>query len=74
MLLRKKLKDNHLAWIGFGQMCLVLGLGSQAVFHPTADFWAGFLNGLSGAFVGVSIVFNVRGAYLVGKKHREGAL
>jgi len=70
MLLHKRFGNNHLAWIGLGEMFLVIGLVAHALIHPTTDFAVGFFNGLSGACIGVSIVFNTRGVYLVGKKSR----
>jgi hypothetical protein len=32
--------------------------------HPPTDFWQGFVYGVSGALIGLSIVFNLRGLLL----------
>jgi len=47
--------------IGAGMFCLATGIVAQRFIHPPTDFWQGFVAGLTGALIGLSIVFNVRG-------------
>jgi len=54
--------------ISFGMFCLATGIVAQRFIHPPTDFWQGFVAGLSGALIGLSIVFNVRGLMLRRKK------
>ena len=63
MLLRKRLHDPQ-ALMGAGGFCLVTGIVAQRVIHPPTDFWQGFVYGLSGMLIGLSIVFNLRGLML----------
>jgi hypothetical protein len=63
MLLAKRLTHpNH--WIAAGQLSLVAGIALQRFLHPPADFWQGFVAGLSGVLIGLSIVLNLRGLTL----------
>jgi hypothetical protein len=63
MLLRNRLHDPE--WlIRAGMLCLIVGLFAQRFIHPPADFWQGFVAGLSGVLIGLSIVFNLRGLSL----------
>ena len=48
----------------FGMMCLAVGIVMQRFIHPPTDFWQGFVAGLSGTLIGLSIVFNLRGLAL----------
>ena len=63
MILRKRLRDPG-ALIAFGTTCLAAGIVAQRFIHPATDFWQGFVAGLSGLLIGVSIVFNMRGLVL----------
>jgi hypothetical protein len=63
MLLRRH-TDNPQAFFVTGQLLLVVGLAGQAVVRWSSDPWAGFLAGLSGALIGASIFFNMRGLVL----------
>ena len=63
MILRNRLKDPG-ALIAFGMTCLAAGIVVQRFIHPATDFWQGFVAGLSGMLIGVSIVFNMRGLVL----------
>jgi len=50
--------------ISFGMACLTIGIVAQRFIHPPTDFWQGFVAGLSGMLIGLSIVFNMRGLML----------
>ena len=63
MLLKYRL-HNPSALITAGMTCLVVGIVTQRFIHPPSDFWQGFVAGLSGSLIGLSIVFNVRGMVL----------
>ena len=63
MILRKKLRDPQ-AMITAGMTCLAVGIVAQRFIHPPTDFWQGFVYGVSGALIGLSIVFNLRGLIL----------
>ena len=63
MLLRNRLHDPQ-AMIGAGMFCLAAGIVAQRFIHPPTDFWQGFVAGLSGVLIGLSIVFNLRGLVL----------
>jgi hypothetical protein len=63
MILRKRLHDPG-ALIAFGTTCLAAGIVAQRFIHPATDFWQGFVAGLSGMLIGVSIVLNMRGLIL----------
>ncbi len=63
MLLKDRL-HNHSALITAGMTCLAVGIIAQRFIHPPSDFWQGFVAGLSGVLIGLSIVFNVRGMVL----------
>jgi hypothetical protein len=63
MILRKRFRDPQ-AMINAGMLCLILGLFMQRFIHPPTDFWQGFVYGVSGALIGLSIVFNLRGLIL----------
>jgi hypothetical protein len=66
MLLRNRLHDPD-KMIRAGMLSLIVGLFAQRFIHPPADFWQGFVAGLSGVLIGLSIVFNIRGLVL----HRQ---
>jgi len=68
MLLRNRLQDPD-KMIRAGMLSMVVGLFAQRFIHPPADFWQGFVAGLSGVLIGLSIVFNIRG--LVLHRHRR---
>jgi hypothetical protein len=63
MFLRKRLHDPQ-AMISVGMGCLAVGIVAQRFIHPPTDFWQGFVYGVSGALIGLSIVFNLRGLML----------
>ena len=63
MFLRNRLHDPQ-SMIGVGMFCLATGIVAQRFIHPPTDFWQGFIAGLSGVLIGLSIVFNVRGLML----------
>ena len=50
--------------ISAGMFCLATGIVAQRFIHPPTDFWQGFVAGLSGMLIGLSIVFNLRGLSL----------
>ena len=63
MFLRNRLHDSQ-SMIGAGMFCLATGIVAQRFIHPPTDFWQGFVAGLTGALIGLSIVFNLRGLML----------
>ena len=63
MLLRNRLYDPQ-SMIGVGMSCLAVGIVAQRFIHPPTDFWQGFVLGVSGSLIGLSIVFNIRGLVL----------
>jgi len=63
MILKNRLHNPN-TLIATGQLCLVIGIFAQRILHPSTDFWQGFIAGLSGVLIGLSIVFNVRGLVL----------
>ena len=66
MLLRNHLHDPDIM-IRAGMLLLIAGLFAQRFVHPSNDFWQGFVWGVSGSMIGLSIVFNIRGLVL----HRQ---
>jgi len=71
MLLRNHLHDSD-KMIRAGMLSLIVGLVAQRFIHPPADFWQGFVAGLSGALIGLSIVFNIRGLVLHRQRRANG--
>ena len=63
MLLKNRLHDSQ-SMISVGMACLAVGIVAQRFVHPPTDFWQGFVAGLSGLLIGLSIVFNLRGLML----------
>ena len=63
MLLRSRLCDPDIM-IRAGMACLVVGLFAQRFVHPPGDFWQGFVSGISGLLIGLSIALNIRGLVL----------
>ena len=63
MFLRKRLHNSQ-AMINAGMICCASGLLAHRFIHPPTDFWQGFVAGLSGMLIGLSIVFNMRGLML----------
>ena len=53
MILRKRLKDPKLM-IRIGAACLLLANLSRWFLHPTADFWQGLIDGMTGTLFGIS--------------------
>ena len=68
MLLRNRLHDSR-AMINAGMGCFAVGIVAQRFIHPPTDFWQGFVYGVSGALIGLSIVFNLRGLTLRRRYH-----
>ncbi len=66
MILRHRLRDPQ-TMTGVGMLCLATGIVAQRFIHPPTDFWQGFVWGVSGSLIGLSIVFNIRGLVL----HRQ---
>ncbi|MCW8985350.1 MAG: hypothetical protein OQK55_08405 [Thermoanaerobaculales bacterium] len=71
MLLRNRLHNSQ-AMISAGGFCLVTGIVAQRFIHPPTDFWQGFVAGISGMLIGLSIVFNMRGLMLRRKEAGRG--
>ena len=63
MFYRNRLRDPQ-AMIAAGMFCLATGIVAQRFIHPPTDFWQGFVAGLSGMLIGLSIVLNLRGLML----------
>ena len=63
MLLRNRL-HNPQALINAGMLCFAVAILAQRFLHPASDFWQGFIAGLTGILIGLSIVFNIRGLIL----------
>ena len=55
--------------ISVGMACLAVGIVAQRFIHPPTDFWQGFVAGISGMLIGLSIVFNMRGLMLRRKQN-----
>ncbi len=71
MILRNRLNDPSVL-ISIGMTLLATGIVVQRFIHPPTDFWQGFVAGLSGGLIGVSIVFNLRGLVLRRKNGESG--
>jgi len=71
MFLRKRLHNSQ-AMINAGMICCATGVVAQRFIHPPTDFWQGFVAGLSGVLIGLSIVFNMRGLMLRRRHHDIG--
>ena len=69
MLLRNRLHEPE-ALIRVGMLSLMVGILAQRFVHPPTDFWQGFVAGVSGVLVGLSIVLNMRGLML--RRRRAG--
>jgi hypothetical protein len=69
MILKDRLHDSS-SLISIGMACLATGIVAQRFIHPPNDFWQGFVAGLSGVLIGLSIVFNLRGLML--RRRDEG--
>ncbi len=54
--------------IAVGMSCLATGILAERFIHPPTDFWQGFVIGVSGALIGLSVVFNIRGLVLRRKR------
>jgi len=72
MILKDRL-HNPDALISIGMTCLATGIVAQRFIHPPTDFWQGFVAGVSGVLIGVSIVFNLRGLSLRRKRREDGS-
>lgn len=71
MLLRNHLRDPDVL-IRAGILLLIAGMFSQRFIHPPTDFWQGFVWGVSGSMIGLSIVFNIRGLVLHRQRRANG--
>lgn len=71
MILKNRLHDPN-AFTGIGMACLATGIVVQRFIHPPTDFWQGFVAGLSGMLIGLSIVFNLRGLSLRRTRSENG--
>lgn len=71
MLLRDRLHDPDIM-IRAGMLTLIVGLFAQRFIHPPSDFWQGFVMGVSGSMIGLSIVFNIRGLVLHRQRREKG--
>ena len=71
MLLRNRLHDPE-SLIRAGMLSLRRSIIAQRFIHPPADFWQGFVAGLSGVLIGLSIVFNIRGLVLHRQRRANG--
>jgi hypothetical protein len=71
MLLRNHLHDPDVVTRA-GMLSLIVGLFAQRFIHPPADFWQGFVAGLSGVLIGLSIVLNIRGLVLRRSRRANG--
>jgi hypothetical protein len=58
--------------INAGMICFATAIVGQRFIHPPTDFWQGFIGGLSGALICLSIVFNLRGLSLRRTKRSIG--
>ncbi len=58
--------------IAVGELSLVAALVGARFVHPPTDFWQGFVAGVCGALLGVSIVFNLYGLVRVGRGALRG--
>lgn len=70
------LRHRHLdskAMLSIGGACLVGGIVAQRFVHPPDAFWQGFVAGLSGVLIGLSIVFNLRGLMLRRRGRENGS-
>jgi len=65
--LAHRLRSTSIAGVTGG----LVAVGLWAYQHYVNDFWQGFVAGLSGLLIGVSIVFNIRGLVLH-RKQRTG--
>ena len=70
-MLRNRLRDTDIM-IRTGMLSLIVGLFAQRFVHPPADFWQGFIDGLSSVLIGLSIVCNMRGLALHRQRRAEG--
>ena len=72
MILKNHLHDSR-AMTTAGMTCLAVGIVAQRFIHPPGDFWQGFVAGVSGLLIGLSIVFNLRGLTLSRKNCDNGS-
>ena len=71
MLIRNRCSDPD-ALIRAGMLSLIVSLFAQRFVHPPTDFWQGFVAGLSGVLIGLSIVLNVRGLMVAQQRRTRG--
>ena len=71
MLLRNRLREPDIM-IRAGMLLLIAGMFAQRFVHPSNDFWQGFVWGVSGSMIGLSIVFNLRGLVLRRQRRANG--
>jgi hypothetical protein len=72
MILRNRLHDSR-AMTSAGMACLAVGIVVQRFIHLPSNFWQGFVVGISGVLIGLSIVFNLRGLTLRRRERGSGA-
>jgi hypothetical protein len=70
MLLKNRLCEPQ-TMIRTGMFCLAVGLVTQRYVHPPGDFWQGFVSGISGLLIGMSIALNLR--YVVLQRNRKNS-
>jgi len=69
MLLARRTQDPS-NWLIGGGLFLAVGVLLNRFGPPVDGFWSALLAGVSGAFIGASIVLNIRG--LVLRRRRSG--
>jgi len=67
MLLARKTQEPSNWYVG-GGLFLAAGVLLNRFGPPVDGFWSALLAGVSGAFIGASIVFNIR-ALILRRKH-----
>jgi len=70
MLLKNRLCEPENV-VRAGMFCLAVGLVAQRYVHPPGAFWQGFVSGVSGLLIGMSIALNLR--YLVLRRARKNS-
>lgn len=71
MLLRHRFRDPQ-RLISAGMGCLAVAIVAERFIHPASDFWQGFVAGITGMLIGLSIVLNMRGLVLQRTQRKGG--